>query len=75
MSYASGFSALTEVLPRLTHPDGSPIRVLVLTRIRQSYPEVPVLFLTAKDTVQDRIEGLASGGDDDVTSPSRSRRC
>ena len=41
----------------------------VLARIRQSYPEVPVLFLTAKDTVQDRIEGLASGGDDYVTKP------
>jgi two-component system OmpR family response regulator len=30
---------------------------------------VPALFLTAKDTVDDRIEGLASGGDDYVTKP------
>ena len=30
MSYSSSFSVLTEVLPRLTHPDGSPIRVLVV---------------------------------------------
>ena len=28
-----------------------------------------MLFLTAKDTVADRIEGLASGGDDYVTKP------
>ena len=26
------------------------------------YPEVPCLFLTAKDSVDNRIEGLAAGG-------------
>jgi two-component system OmpR family response regulator len=30
---------------------------------------VPALFLTAKDAVQDRITGLAAGGDDYVTKP------
>ncbi|MGO1319715.1 MAG: response regulator transcription factor [Galactobacter sp.] len=113
-------------LPRLEHPDGSPIRALVvddepslaelvsmgtrmlgwdvyvahdgpdavkqarthqpdvlvldwmlpgfegpevLTRVRAFLPDVPALFLTAKDTVDDRIQGLAVGGDDYVTKP------
>jgi two-component system OmpR family response regulator len=30
---------------------------------------VPALFLTAKDAVQDKITGLAAGGDDYVTKP------
>ncbi len=36
--------------------------VEVLNRIRTFAPEVPALFLTAKDAVQDRIVGLAAGG-------------
>ncbi|WP_138415340.1 response regulator transcription factor [Sinomonas gamaensis] len=116
----------TNNLPALTHPDGSPIRALVvddepslselmsmglrmtgwsvqvaadgpaavksardfrpdvlvldvmipgfdgvevLKRVRQFLPEVPALFLTAKDAVEDRITGLAAGGDDYVTKP------
>ena len=118
--------SMTNNLPQLTHPDGSPIRALVvdvepslselmsmglrmagwsvavaadgpeavklakdfrpdvlvldvmlpgfdgvelLGRIRTFAPEVPALFLTAKDAVQDRITGLAAGGDDYVTKP------
>lgn len=113
--------SMTNNLPQLSHPDGSPIRALVvddepslselmsmglrmagwsvavaadgpeavklakefrpdvlvldvmlpgvdgvelLGRIRAFAPEVPALFLTAKDGVQDRILGLAAGGDD-----------
>lgn len=41
----------------------------VMRRIRQERPEVPVIFLTAKDTVEDRIAGLIAGGDDYVTKP------
>ena len=41
----------------------------VLRRIRLDQPEVPVLFLTAKDAVEDRIAGLTVGGDDYVTKP------
>ena len=40
-----------------------------LKRIRTFSPQVPALFLTAKDAVQDRISGLAAGGDDYVTKP------
>ncbi|WP_329120261.1 response regulator transcription factor [Streptomyces sp. NBC_01465] len=41
----------------------------VLGRLRRELPEVPVLFLTAKDSVEDRIAGLTAGGDDYVTKP------
>lgn len=41
----------------------------VMRRIRTEQPDVPVIFLTAKDGVADRITGLTAGGDDYVTKP------
>ncbi len=41
----------------------------VLRRVRADAPHVPVLFLTARDAVEDRIAGLTAGGDDYVTKP------
>jgi len=41
----------------------------VLRRMRMSAPDVPVLFLTARDSVEDRVAGLTAGGDDYVTKP------
>ena len=41
----------------------------VLQRLRASGNDAPVLFLTAKDGVDDRIAGLTAGGDDYVTKP------
>jgi len=41
----------------------------VLTRLRADGNHVPILFLTAKDSVDDRIAGLTVGGDDYVTKP------
>jgi two-component system OmpR family response regulator len=41
----------------------------VLSRLRADGDDVPVLFLTAKDALDDRIAGLTAGGDDYVTKP------
>lgn len=41
----------------------------VLRRLRADGLETPVLFLTAKDSVDDRVVGLTAGGDDYVTKP------
>jgi len=41
----------------------------VTRRIRQNGIKVPVLFLTARDDMQDKIMGLTVGGDDYVTKP------
>ncbi|MDR8018401.1 response regulator transcription factor [Nesterenkonia aerolata] len=41
----------------------------VLRRLRAAGNDVPVLFLTAKDSVDDRIDAITAGGDDYVTKP------
>jgi two-component system OmpR family response regulator len=41
----------------------------VIRRIRAGGPRVPVIFLTARDTVHERVTGLTLGGDDYVTKP------
>ena len=41
----------------------------VLRRIRSDDSHVPVLFLTARDAVEDRVAGITAGGDDYVTKP------
>ena len=41
----------------------------VVRRIRMDGNKVPVLFLTARDTVDDKVRGLTLGGDDYVTKP------
>ena len=47
----------------------------VLRRLRTELPRMCVLFLTARDSVEDRIAGITAGGDDYVTKPSACRRC
>jgi len=41
----------------------------VTRRLRSDGVHVPILFLTAKDTVEHRVGGLTVGGDDYVTKP------
>jgi two-component system, OmpR family, response regulator len=41
----------------------------VLRRLRAERPHVCVLFLTARDAVEDRVAGITAGGDDYVTKP------
>lgn len=48
-------------------PDMSGLEVL--RKLREQNPHLPVLLLTAKDAVEDRIAGLTAGGDDYVTKP------
>ena len=72
---ADGFEALTAV--REFAPDVIVLDVMmprldgleVIRRIRASGNPAPVLFLTAKDGVDDRIAGLTAGSDDYVTKP------
>ena len=48
-------------------PDMSGLEVL--HKLREQNPQLPVLLLTAKDAVEDRIAGVTAGGDDYVTKP------
>jgi two-component system OmpR family response regulator len=41
----------------------------VLRHLRRDHPEVPVLFLTARDGTEDRSSGLAAGANGYVTKP------
>ncbi|WP_336922235.1 response regulator transcription factor [Aquipuribacter sp. SD81] len=41
----------------------------VLERIRQLRPDLPVILLTARDSVADRVAGLEAGADDYVVKP------
>jgi two-component system OmpR family response regulator len=41
----------------------------VVRRIRAGAPRIPVIFLTARDSVHERVTGLTLGGDDYVTKP------
>ena len=41
----------------------------VVRRLRAEGRHVPVLFLTARDAVEDKVKGLQTGGDDYVTKP------
>ncbi|MBN2006581.1 MAG: response regulator transcription factor [Anaerolineae bacterium] len=50
------------MLPKL---DG----VEVLRAVRMEKNDVPVLMLTARDTIQDRVEGLDRGADDYLVKP------
>ncbi len=50
------------MLPRLTG-------VEICRRLRSSHDQVPIILLTAKDEVSDRVTGLDSGADDYVVKP------
>ncbi|MFJ9249608.1 response regulator transcription factor [Streptomyces sp. NPDC101776] len=71
----NGQSALVEIERRKPHlvlldvmlPDLDGFEVT--RRLRAAGNVVPVLFLTARIDVDDRIKGLSSGGDDYVTKP------
>lgn len=72
---ADGISALNMI--RKTEPDlvlldlGLPNMSgeTVCMEIRKKYPHVKVIILTAKDTIQDVVQGLNLGADDYLTKP------
>jgi two-component system OmpR family response regulator len=72
---ADGASAVREA--REFEPDAVVLDVMlpdfdgleVLRRLRASQPGICVLFLTARDSVEDRVKGITAGGDDYVTKP------
>ncbi len=41
----------------------------VTRRLRERGRDVPILFLTARDSLEDKVKGLTVGGDDYVTKP------
>lgn len=41
----------------------------VLSRLRDSGSQTPVIFLTARDSTDDRVRGLTDGGDDYMVKP------
>jgi two-component system OmpR family response regulator len=55
------------VLLDVMMPDGDGFEVL--RQLRDAGRDVPVIFLSARDGVPDRVTGLALGGDDYVTKP------
>lgn len=73
----SGDGASAVAAAREARPDAVVLDVMlpdmsgleVLGALREVSPQLPVLLLTAKDAVEDRIAGLSAGGDDYVTKP------
>lgn len=65
------------VAARAARPDAAVLDVMlpdmsgleVLAELRKSQPDLPVLLLTARDAVEDRILGLVTGADDYVVKP------
>jgi len=53
-------------------PDGTGIEVIESIRTSGN-PTLPVVFLTARDSEDDIVRGLASGGDDYVVKPPKQR--
>lgn len=70
-----GNSALRQA--REFHPDLVVLDVMlpdmdgftITRRLRETGEHVPIVFLTAKDDTQDKVQGLTVGGDDYITKP------
>jgi DNA-binding response OmpR family regulator len=41
----------------------------VLRQVRKKYPDLPVLLLTARDALEDKVAGLDMGADDYLVKP------
>ena len=65
-SFVASYTYEAVVLDRML-PDGDGLDGL--DRWRRRGLEMPVLFLTARDEIEDRIEGFRAGGDDYLVKP------
>ncbi len=70
--WAAAKRVLGELLPDLiildlTLPDGNGMDIC--RELKQDYPKIPVIMLTAKDRVSDKVMGLESGADDYIVKP------
>lgn len=43
--------------------------ITICKRLREEGSTIPVLFITARDQTEERVEGLVAGGDDYITKP------
>ena len=66
-SFALEANSYDIMLLDLGLPDYSGLELL--TEIRQKHNQVPTIILTAKDSIQDRVEGLDAGADDYLVKP------
>jgi len=55
------------VILDLTLPDGDGIGICSI--LKNEYPKVPVIMLTARDSISDKVTGLESGADDYIVKP------
>ncbi|MEP6831379.1 MAG: response regulator transcription factor [Rhizomicrobium sp.] len=73
---AAAFTALTTTIPDLAILDIKMPRMdglELLRRLRQSAPDLPVIFLTSKDEEIDELMGLNAGADDYIRKPFSQR--
>jgi DNA-binding response OmpR family regulator len=71
-SWAEGRNALLKRLPDLLLldvmlPDGDGVEMC--RELRKQHPALPIIMLTAKDKISDKVIGLESGADDYVVKP------
>jgi two-component system OmpR family response regulator len=64
---AADVARFDAVILDLGLPDLDGMRVLA--SLRRSYPELPAIILTARDSVDDRLLGLNQGADDYIVKP------
>ncbi len=50
-------------------PEGERAGFALVKRLREQGVTTPVLFLTARDAIEDRVAGVVSGGDDYLVKP------
>ncbi|MDH4162268.1 MAG: response regulator transcription factor [Nitrospirota bacterium] len=51
----------------LTLPDGDGIEIC--RELKRTYPKIPIIMLTARDRVSDKVLGLETGADDYIVKP------